>query len=92
MLPVGSNADSHNEADDLTLLICRLYAQTLGLRSVAPDDDFFALGGTSLTAVELLDNIRSYLHIHIPARTFYQATAVYELVDVARGIRDQEDG
>ncbi|MEV6560041.1 acyl carrier protein [Nocardia sp. NPDC051756] len=44
-----------------------------------PDDEFFALGGTSLTAIEVLDLIEAEQGVRLPARKFYQATAIREL-------------
>lgn len=35
-------------------VLCGLYAQALGLRSVSVDDDFFALGGDSILAIRFL--------------------------------------
>ncbi|MFI9820561.1 amino acid adenylation domain-containing protein [Streptomyces sp. NPDC052013] len=39
-------------------LLCRLYAQVLGLDSVTAEDDFLALGGDSITAIQLLIKAR----------------------------------
>lgn len=39
-------------------LLCRLYAEVLGLRAVTVDDDFLALGGDSITAIQLLIRAR----------------------------------
>ncbi|WP_327699030.1 non-ribosomal peptide synthetase [Streptomyces sp. NBC_00459] len=39
-------------------LLCAAYADVLGLRSATIDDDFFALGGDSITAIQLLVHAR----------------------------------
>jgi acyl carrier protein len=48
-------------------------------QEVSPDDDFFALGGTSLTAMEVIDLIDAEQGLRLPVRSFYQATVVREL-------------
>uniref|UniRef100_UPI0006251C0B non-ribosomal peptide synthetase n=1 Tax=Streptomyces odonnellii TaxID=1417980 RepID=UPI0006251C0B len=40
-------------------LLCRLYAKVLGLRSVTVDDDFLAVGGDSINAIQLLIRARA---------------------------------
>ncbi|MRT44847.1 acyl carrier protein, partial [Xylella fastidiosa subsp. multiplex] len=49
---------------------------------VRQDDDFFVLGGTSLSAIELLDTITDELGVRVPVGDFYRATGVAELADV----------
>ena len=39
--------------------IAAIWAKALGVKSVAPDDNFFALGGHSLLGVKLLAEIQS---------------------------------
>ena len=48
-------------ADAVTQRIAELMAQTLGLTSVGPDDDFHDLGGHSLMAVQLIGRIEAEL-------------------------------
>jgi hypothetical protein len=41
--------------------LARIWAQALGVRAVAPGDNFFALGGHSLMAVKMIGAIRERL-------------------------------
>ena len=44
---------------DIQQQIAKLWAQSLGVRQVAPDDSFFALGGHSLLGVKLIAEIQA---------------------------------
>jgi hypothetical protein len=41
--------------------LARIWAQALGVKAVAPDDNFFALGGHSLMAVKMIGTIQERL-------------------------------
>ncbi len=47
-------------ASPAELRLCELFAETLGV-PVGPDDDFFELGGDSLTAMRLVSGVQSAL-------------------------------
>ncbi|MDX3381008.1 non-ribosomal peptide synthase/polyketide synthase [Streptomyces niveiscabiei] len=54
-------------------LLCTLVADVLGIRQVAPDDDFFALGGHSLLAMRLLARIRSAFDVDLRLADLFDA-------------------
>jgi thioesterase domain-containing protein/acyl carrier protein len=61
--------------------LCHIWAETLELESVAPDDDFFELGGDSLAATAMFDAIAEDLGFEVAAPTLLGASTVRTLVD-----------
>ncbi|WP_343243644.1 non-ribosomal peptide synthase/polyketide synthase [Streptomyces sp. SID13726] len=64
-------------------LLCDLYARALGLPAVGVDDDFFALGGDSIVAVQLLILARR-AGLELTPRDVFRHRTVAELATVAR--------
>ncbi|MBV8646081.1 condensation domain-containing protein, partial [Paludibacterium sp.] len=66
-------------------LLCQLMAEVLGVERVGPDDNFFALGGDSLSATRLLARLRAGLAPTLGLDTLFQAACVSELARHCHG-------
>ncbi|WP_345618107.1 amino acid adenylation domain-containing protein, partial [Streptomyces ziwulingensis] len=55
-------------------LLCRLFAEVLGLERVGADDSFFALGGDSITSMQLASRARREDLVLTPRQVFTEKT------------------
>ncbi|WP_405773937.1 SDR family NAD(P)-dependent oxidoreductase [Streptomyces sp. NBC_01538] len=71
--------------------IAEVWAQMLGLEQVGADDSFFALGGNSLTGMEVMARIRRRLDIEdLPPHVLYEAPTVGALARHVTGATEQD--
>jgi acyl carrier protein len=64
-------------------LLVNIWASVLKVESVGIHDNFFALGGHSLSAIQVLSRLRKTFQVEVPLRTLFDAPTV---VDLARRI------
>ncbi|MFE5816939.1 amino acid adenylation domain-containing protein [Streptomyces sp. NPDC056479] len=70
--------------------LCGLFSEVLGVASVGPEDDFFALGGNSLMVARLLGRIQLTLGARVGVRTLFECRTPAALVPhVDKAERDE---
>ena len=73
-------------ADTLEQQIARIWCAVIELDQVGVDDDFFALGGTSIDAVYVIAQMRHALDMRIPLRVLFRTPTVRALAQAAIAI------
>ncbi|WP_026360199.1 non-ribosomal peptide synthetase [Amycolatopsis nigrescens] len=89
-LPAPTSASGQAGTDRVTgtpaeQVLCRLFGEVLGLASVGPGDDFFGLGGDSLSAIRLVARIRAVLGAAPPVRKVFDSPTPAGLVGELTG-------
>ena len=59
--------------------IAKIWQEVLGVERVASDDNFFALGGDSLIAIQILSRLRKSFEVDLPVTTLFDAPTVSDL-------------
>jgi acyl carrier protein len=70
--------------DPVTAELRRLWATALGIADIGDHDDFFQLGGDSMTAVQLAAQVSSHFGIEIGAGSLFDASTLSALAEEVR--------
>ncbi|HEY2922316.1 MAG TPA: non-ribosomal peptide synthetase, partial [Candidatus Binatia bacterium] len=62
-------------------IVAGMYADVLGAHQIGANDNFFALGGDSLSATQVISRVRSVFSVNLPIATLFLKTTVAELAD-----------
>jgi amino acid adenylation domain-containing protein/non-ribosomal peptide synthase protein (TIGR01720 family) len=78
-LPAPAVVGHRSAAGPREEALCRAFAELLDLPTVGVDDNFFDLGGHSLTATRLLGLLRTEINVDLDIRDLHAAPTVAEL-------------
>ncbi|MGP3363030.1 phosphopantetheine-binding protein, partial [Escherichia coli] len=67
--------------NQLEEMLTSLWAETLGLTLVGIRDNFFEIGGDSISATRILNHIQKNLSIEVPLGVLFKASTIADLSD-----------
>ena len=70
-------------------MLVALWKEVLGVERIGVRDDFFALGGHSLHAAQIVTLLRRKFRVKVPLRSVFDATTVERLAAVMQQILDR---
>ncbi|HEX5598184.1 MAG TPA: condensation domain-containing protein [Micromonosporaceae bacterium] len=75
-------------AANVARIVSAAWADVLDDDTYAPEDDFFALGGDSIAAVEVARRVGAELGLHVPILSLHQYPAFNAFVDYLESLRE----
>ncbi|MFC5287303.1 SDR family NAD(P)-dependent oxidoreductase [Actinokineospora guangxiensis] len=76
---------------ELETVIVRAWQDSLGVAAVGVHDDFFALGGNSLVAVQLIAALRTATGVRLPMRSLFEIPTVAGLAERIEELRAEAE-
>lgn len=67
--------------------IALIWKNVLGISSISRQDNFFSLGGQSLTALQVLSRVNEAFHIHLSVKTLFMYPTV---ADFSKAVQQQQ--
>lgn len=87
--PAPPSVPARQPATAMEALLAGIFADTLGLPGIGPDDSFFALGGHSLLAIKLMRRVSKETGLKIPVHAVFSRPSVAGLAGLLAGQEDR---
>jgi acyl carrier protein len=75
-------ADFIAPANDIEMMLAQVWCEVLELERVSTRDNFFDIGGHSLSATQMLARVRQDLELNVPLRSFFSETTIEGLASL----------
>lgn len=84
---VTSGQEVYNETEEI---LVKIWEGVFGIETISVFNDFFELGGNSLTAIQMTSIIREKFDIELQISKFFENSTIRKLADVVAEIRSKE--
>lgn len=64
--------------------LCVALAEAMGVHKVSSEDDFFDLGGDSLSAIQFFEFIEREFDVNLPVSTLLERSTVRDIAELVR--------
>ena len=81
----SAGSAANEPADRIEAELREIFCMALGLSEIGVNDDFFDLGGHSLTAADLFREINMFFNLELPLATLVHAPTVRRMASLIRG-------
>jgi acyl carrier protein len=71
--------------------LSQIWCDVLKLDKAGVHDNFFDLGGHSLTATQLISRVRDSFKLDLPLRTLFEAPTIYDLAQRVQELGEKQD-
>jgi len=86
-------AAARSPETQLESMLAGIYAEVLGVEAVGATDNFFALGGDSLSATQVIARVRAALDVNLSIATVFRKPTVTELAaEIVRVMAETDEG
>ena len=79
--PVQEQTDTHESRSAVEEILADTFAMFLGVDRVGLHDNFFDLGGNSLTAIQVMARVLDLLQVQLPVRTLFESPTISALAE-----------
>ena len=87
-IPVAADADGGQPATDMERLVARTWAELLPVSELSRDANFFAIGGHSLLAIQVVSILGEKFGVEIPVQVIFEAPTVAGFAERVEQARD----
>ena len=71
----------HSPQSPIEQVVCALWSRLLNCSEVGAHDDYFILGGTSMQALEMFEDLNNRYRLALPVSALYQESTPHKLAD-----------